>query len=66
MLGFLPALSPILACGATGSSGPTTLAITNKISSLGAGKTYVFDIAEDHDQGVILCVAGLDQTHRPT
>jgi hypothetical protein len=51
LLAFLPALSPILACGGIGSSGPTTLTITNKISSLGAGKTYEFDIAEDHDQG---------------
>jgi hypothetical protein len=51
VLGFLPALSLTLACGAVGGTAPTTLAITNKISSLGAGQTYEFDIAEDHAQG---------------
>ena len=51
VLSLLPALCLTLSCGAVGGTGPTTLAITNKISSLGAGKTYVFDIAEDHDQG---------------
>jgi hypothetical protein len=50
-LACAPAVSLTMACGAVGGTGPTTLAITNKISSLGAGKTYVFDIAEDHDGG---------------
>ena len=51
VLGFLSALSLTLACGAAGGTGPTTLSITNKISTLGAGQHYEFEIAEDHDHG---------------
>ena len=48
---FALALSFALGCGSVGDPPATTLTITNKITTLPAGQSHDFDIAEDHDQG---------------
>ncbi|HSE66464.1 MAG TPA: hypothetical protein VLB12_05740 [Gemmatimonadales bacterium] len=52
---LLPIFALSAGCNAAGSlvggGSKTTIAITNKISSLSAGQSYQFDIAEDHDGG---------------